>query len=129
MLFEIGLLNHAKQVAVRISEHDEIRSRRVPPWVTNSSDAHESFDLLVLPIRVQVEVQPAAAASLAFPCLKRQVGASVLRIAQNHPTAACWLTRDIPQRSLPERDHAIESVAVNDYRSNLHAVPVLSRSY
>src|SRR5437762_14309848 len=65
-------------------------------------------------------MQPAPPAAALLPCLERKVRPSLLGIPKNHPSALGRSARNIAQGGLPQRNHAIELVTMDDDRTNTH---------
>jgi hypothetical protein len=107
---------NAKQIPIRIFQHNKIGVRGISPWVASCSELDEPFHFVVLVRRIEIEVQPTA-----FPrspgrrLVQRHVWPSPPWISKNHK-AAIWIgvLNLVAQGLLPEGDHPIEFMATDD---------------
>ena len=111
-------IDDAKQIPVRISQHDVIRTWFVSPVVPLRSQANKARNLSFLIRGIEVEVYPASRRRACGTRLERHVGTASALIVKHHPSIAHWSTRRVAEGRLPEGDHLVEAVAVNDDRSD-----------
>ena len=109
-----AFLDDTKEIAVGIFQDDVIGGGRVPPRMPCRTEGNQPFHLVSLLVRVEIQVQPVPPAAPRFPRLERQIWSLPFRIPQHDPAATRRRSGNIVQRLLPERDHALEFVAMND---------------
>ena len=63
----LGLPHDAKEGAIRILEHNEVRSIMIPPGISSRSQCHQTinFGLLVRGVKVEMKPTPAPRARIA----------------------------------------------------------------
>jgi len=63
----VGLLHDAEEGAIRILEHNEVRSVMMPPGISSRSQCHQTinFGLLVRGVKVKMNPTPAPRARIA----------------------------------------------------------------
>src|SRR5512132_355980 len=113
-------VHNTEEVAVRVLEHDKVSVRWISPWIAPGAKAKKSAHFACLIARVQVEMEPIAPVPTSFALLEGQVWPSSLWILENDPSVADRTARHIVERGLPERNHPVEFVAVNNDGANPH---------
>src|SRR4029453_19359142 len=111
-------LHDTKQVPVWIGQDYIVRGWRVSPRRSPRAEPNQPLDLSSLITSVEIKVQPTPRSPRRFTSLERQVRSSACRISKHHPASTRRLLRFVEKRVLPELDHALEFVAMNDDRSN-----------
>ena len=114
-------VHNTEEIAVRVLEHDKVSVLWISPWIAPGAQANKSVHLACLLARIQVEVQPTAPVPASAALLEGQVRASSLGIFENDPSVARRTAGHIVERGLPERNHPVELVAVNNDGSNPHS--------
>ena len=117
----LGPLDYAEEVSVRVFQNDEIVLRFVSPGIPLRPEFQEPFDFSISGCRVKVEVQPTPPLSTTVPCLKGQVGSMSLWIPKHNPTVRHRLSRHVVKCILPEREHPVELMAVDDDGADSHS--------
>lgn len=68
-------------------------------------------------------MEPVLAGTGFGDSLQRDVDVLSAWIAEDGPVVFGWLSRNVPERFLPEGEHALKVVAVDHDRSDVHGEP------
>src|SRR6516162_11025311 len=96
-------------------------SARIPPGISSRSQSDQSLNFGSLVRGVEVVMKPTPAAGTPLATLEREIGTFVLWVTENHPAVFRRLARHVMKRRLPKGNRAVEVVAMNDDRPDLHS--------
>lgn len=103
-------INNTEHISLRVIQIDEVLPSLRLPHMPRGTEREEPLDLLRLPIRVQIEMQPILPDPRLRHRLQRHVHPAPARVAKHHPTLLRLVTRHIPERRPPELQHPRKSL-------------------
>ena len=118
-----GGVDDAEQVALGVFEHYEVLIGLLSARVPASSNAEQTFHLMLLVGGVEVEVQAILPYALLGNDLQGDIDIFALRIAEHNPVLLGGLSGNIAECILPEGGHRGEVIAIDyDGTDSHHAI-------